>query len=252
MSNVSHIDPSTIRQLQQLMLMRQQKNNEPIASTSSNLGMGQDSVKFNKKLLDFDYGDDEDDENNKGQSPRQSQQQLQTNSTIDNSNISQLLNDPNVLRQLHNLQKLKQIEESKQSKLAEMRMQEEAFEKQLATMLKKLPFANECDLRQDNQIYGMQNAVLNANQNGPMYMTSNAADPGTFYNHNNIPKKCINRRLILFLAKIDPDVELVSDDGKVEVINLAGNSRSPSIDRDRYSKRRRSRSRSRDRRGRSR
>lgn len=55
-----------------------------------------------------------------------------------------------------------------------------------------------------------------------------------------------------FVAKIDPDVELVSDDGKVEVINLDGNSRSPSIDRDRYSKRRRSRSRSRDRRGRSR
>lgn len=191
--------------------------------------MGQDSVKFNKKLLDFDYGDDDDDDN-KGQSPRQSQQQ-QPNSTIDNSNITQLLNDPNVLRQLHNLQKLKQIEESKQSKLAEMRMQEEAFEKQLTTILKKLPFANECDLsRSDNQIFGMQNAVLNPNQNGPMYMTSSAADQ----------------------SKIDPDVELVSDDGKVEVINLDGNSRSPSIDRDRYSKRRRSRSRSRDRRGRSR
>lgn len=157
------------------MLIRQ-KNNEPIASTSSNAGMGQDSVKFNKKLLDFDYGDDEDDDN-KGQSPRHSQQQLQPNSTLDNSNISQLLNDPNVLRQLHNLQKLKQIEESKQSKLNEMRIQEEAFEKQLATMLKKLPFANECDLsRQDNQIYGMQNANLNPNQNGPMYMTS--ADQG--------------------------------------------------------------------------
>lgn len=179
MSNVSHIDPSTIRHLQQLMLIRQ-KNNEPIASTSSNSAVGQDSVKFNKKLLDFDYGDDEDDDN-KGQSPRgQSQQPSQANSTIDNSNISQLLNDPNVLRQLHNLQKLKQIEESKQSKLAEMRMQEEAFEKQLATMLKKLPFANECDLsRQDNQIYGMQNANLNPNQNGPTYMTSNAADQGS-------------------------------------------------------------------------
>lgn len=175
MPNVSHIDPSTIRHLQQLMLIRQ-KNSEPIASTSSNSAMGQDSVKFNKKLLDFDYGDDEDDDN-KGQSPRQSQQQLQSNSTIDNSNISQLLNDPNVLRQLHNLQKLKQMEESKQSKLAEMRMQEEAFEKQLATMLKKLPFANECDLsRQENQIYGLQNANHNANQNGPMYMTSSAAD----------------------------------------------------------------------------
>lgn len=229
MSNVSNIDPSTIRHLHQLMMIRQ-KNNEPIASTSSN--SGQDSVKFNKKLLDFDYGDDEDDDN-KGQSPRQSQQQVQANSAIDNSSISQLLNDPNVLRQLHNLQKLKQIEDSKQSKLNEMRMQEEAFEKQLATMLKKLPFANECDLsRQENQMYAMQNANLNQNQNGPMYMTSSTVDQ----------------------AKIDPDVELVSDDGngKVEVINLDGNSRSPSVERDRYNKRRRSRSRSRDRRGRSR
>lgn len=174
--------------------MRQQnKNNEPIASTSSNSAMGQDSVKFNKKLLDFDYGDDEDDDNNKNQSPRQSQQQLQSNSTIDNSNISQLLNDPNVLRQLHNLQKLKQIEDSKQSKLAEMRMQEDAFEKQLATMLKKLPFANECDLRQDNQIFGMQNAALN--QNGPMYMTSSAADAGNILHSEGLKKIIFNRNV---------------------------------------------------------
>lgn len=168
------IDQSTIRQLQQLMMMRQ-KNNEPIASTSGASGGGVgDSVKFNKKLLDYDYGDDEDDD--KGQSPRQSQQQSQSNSTIDNNNISQLLNDPNVLRQLHNLQKLQQMEE-KQSKLAEMRMQEEAFEKQLATMLKKLPFANECDLsRQDNSIFNMQSSSMNANQNGPMYMTSHTVD----------------------------------------------------------------------------
>lgn len=178
MSNVNQYDPNTIRQLQQLqqMLIRQ-KNNEPVASTSSNSTLAQDSVKFNKKLLDFDYGDDDDDDKN--QSPRQSQ--MQQNSTIDNSNISQLLSDPNVLRQLHNLQKLKQMEE-KQSKLAEMRMQEEAFEKQLATMLKKLPFANECDLsRQENPIYGLQSTNVSVNQNGPIYVSSNIADQGTFH-----------------------------------------------------------------------
>lgn len=170
-NSVNHIDPATLRHLQILM---RQKNNEPVAGTSSNLTP--DSVKFNKKLLDFDYGDDEDDDN-KGSSPRQSQQQMQ-NAAIDNNNLTQLLNDPNVLRQLHNLQKLKQMEE-KQSKLAEMRMKEEAFEKHLATMLKKLPFANECDLsRQDNPIYGMQNSNLNTNQNGPMYSTSNTVDKG--------------------------------------------------------------------------
>lgn len=175
-NSVNHIDPATLRHLQLLM---RQKNNEPVAGTSSN--SAQDSVKFNKKLLDFDYGDDEDDDN-KGLSPRQSQQQMQ-NAAIDNNNLTQLLNDPNVLRQLHNLQKLKQMEE-KQSKLAEMRMKEEAFEKHLATMLKKLPFANECDLsRQDNLIYGMQNSNLNTNQNGPMYSTLNAVDQGVHVMH---------------------------------------------------------------------
>lgn len=54
---------------------------------------------------------------------------------LQSNSIAQLLNDPNVLRQLQNLQKLKQQEE-KQSKLTEMRLQEEAFEKHLATVLK--------------------------------------------------------------------------------------------------------------------
>lgn len=226
MTNANQFDSSTIRQLQQLQqILIRQTNAEPIASTSANSTLAQDSVKFNKKLLDYDYGDDDDDD--KGQSPRQSQQQ---SSSIDNSNISSLLNDPNVLRQLQNLQKLKQQEE-KQSKLAEMRMQEEAFEKQLATMLKKLPFANECDLTlKDSQMYGMQGANINAmmqqQQTSTGIMASNAND------------------------NMDPEVELVSDDGKVEVINLDGNSRSPSVDRDRYRKSRRSRSHSRDRMGR--
>lgn len=50
-----------------------------------------------------------------------------------------MLNDPNVLIQLQTLQKLKQQEE-KQSKLTEMRLQEEAFEKHLATVLKVFSF----------------------------------------------------------------------------------------------------------------
>ena len=57
------------------------------------------------------------------------------------NSLSLLLNDPNVLRQLQNLQKLKQQEE-KQSKLTEMRLQEEAFEKHLATVLKVMPNFN--------------------------------------------------------------------------------------------------------------
>lgn len=193
MPNTSQLDSSTIRQLQQLQqLLIRQTNSEPVASTS---GSGAaDSVKFNKKLLDYDYGDDEDDDKT---SPRQSQQQA-----LDNSNITQLLNDPNVLRQLQNLQKLKQQEE-KNSKLAEMRMQEEAFEKHLATVLKKLPFANECDLsRQDRNdtIFGLQTANLSS----LLQQQQAAGGLGGIIGTNTTDQH-------------DPEVELVSDDGKVEV-----------------------------------
>lgn len=77
----SQLDSSTIRQLQQLQqfLIRQTGTESSnagggggpsVAGTSS--GGNQDSVKFNKTLLDYDYGDDEDDDN-KQQSPRASQ-----------------------------------------------------------------------------------------------------------------------------------------------------------------------------------
>lgn len=201
MPTASQLDSSTIRQLQQLQqFLIRQTNAEPVPSTSSTAAA--DSVKFNKKLLDYDYGEDEDED--KGQSPRQLQQQ---SSTLDNSNISQLLNDPNVLRQLQNLQKLKQQEE-KQSKLAEMRMQEEAFEKHLATVLKKLPFANECDLsRQDRneQIFGMQNAAnLNSLLQQQQQVAAAAAGLSSLISANAGDQ-------------LDAEVELVSDDGKVEV-----------------------------------
>lgn len=55
--------------------------------------------------------------------------------TAAGNNLTQLLKDPNVLRQLQTLQKLKQQEE-KQNKLNEMRLQEEAFEKHLQNVLK--------------------------------------------------------------------------------------------------------------------
>lgn len=189
--STSQLDSNTIRQLQQLQqLLIRQTNIEPVASTSSAAAV--DTVKFNKKLLDYDYGDDDDDD--KAQSPRSAQ--LHT-SGLDNSNITQLLNDPNVLRQLQNLQKLKQQEE-KQSKLAEMRMQEEAFEKHLATVLKKLPFANECDLnrqdRNDAQATANLSTLLHQQQSG-------------FVN-------LLNTKIV---DQHDNDVELVSDDGKVEV-----------------------------------
>lgn len=129
------IDQNMIRQLQQFqqLLMRQSSGGADTSHSSS-----KDQVKFNKKLLDFDYGSEDDDDKH---SP------LPSTSLPDGSNIAQILSDPNVLKQLQNLQKLKQHEmEEKITKLTEMRLQEEKFEKHLASVLKKLPFANECDL----------------------------------------------------------------------------------------------------------
>lgn len=98
-------------------------------SGDNSLGSSKDQIKFNKKLLDFDYGSDDDDDKN---SPS-----MQSSSLPDGNNIAQILSDPNVLKQLQNLQKLKQHEmEEKQSKLTEMRLQEEKFEKHLASVLK--------------------------------------------------------------------------------------------------------------------
>ncbi|XP_058452308.1 SR-related and CTD-associated factor 4 isoform X2 [Malaya genurostris] len=134
-SETKPLDQNTIRQLQQFqqILMRQTSGGD------SAHGAGKDQVKFNKKLLDFDYGSEEDEDKNSPSVP--------STSLPDGSNIAAILSDPNVLKQLQNLQKLKQHEmEEKQSKLTEMRLQEEKFEKHLASVLKKLPFANECDL----------------------------------------------------------------------------------------------------------
>lgn len=65
----SQFDSNTIRQLQQLkqILIRRTGNND---GTMSGTGQGQDGIKFNNELLDYDYGDDDDDD--KTQSPRAS------------------------------------------------------------------------------------------------------------------------------------------------------------------------------------
>lgn len=66
----SQLDSSTIRQLQQLqqLLIRQTGSENMGASSSS---AAQDSVKFNKKVLDYDYGDEEEEDNdNRTQTPR--------------------------------------------------------------------------------------------------------------------------------------------------------------------------------------
>ncbi|XP_040154369.1 SR-related and CTD-associated factor 8 isoform X2 [Anopheles arabiensis] len=140
MGETKQLDPSTIRQLQQFqqILMRQTSGDQANA-------VSKDQVKFNKKLLDFDYGSDDDDDKNSPSVPLPANAGMPDLSQVPAGNIAQILSDPNVLKQLQNLQKLKQQEE-KQTKLSEMMLKEEKFEKHLASVLMKLPFANECDL----------------------------------------------------------------------------------------------------------
>lgn len=269
----NQLDSNTIRQLQQLqqLLMRQTggpgessnaNNNNPASGPSS---MGQslhsDAVKFNKKLLDFDYGDNDNndhggDHNDPGSSSKGHQQHMHSlhqmppqygqpppplgpappgvgmSSVLGGNNITQLLQDPNVLLQLQTLQKLSSANEmeEKQTKLVEMRLQEEAFEKHLAKVLNKLPFANECDLSRGQHVDLAQFAAA-----GGTAAAHAALMGGTAHQDQ---------------ANNDPEVEFIgASNSKMEIINLDGNdSRSPTPDRDRYRKNRRtSRSRSRER-----
>ncbi|XP_050079325.1 SR-related and CTD-associated factor 8 [Anopheles maculipalpis] len=146
MGETKQLDPSTIRQLQQFqqILMRQTSGEQANA-------ISKDQVKFNKKLLDFDYGSDDDDDKNSPSVPIPGNTGMPDLSQMPGGNIAQILSDPNVLKQLQNLQKLKQQDE-KQTKLSEMLLKEEKFEKHLASVLMKLPFANECDLSRPPQI----------------------------------------------------------------------------------------------------
>uniref|UniRef100_A0A7G3AYH6 Putative rna polymerase ii c-terminal domain-binding protein ra4 n=1 Tax=Lutzomyia longipalpis TaxID=7200 RepID=A0A7G3AYH6_LUTLO len=236
------LDPNIIRQLHHFQkLLIQQTGNDAGAGNSS-----QDQVKFNKKLLDFDYGEDEEEEKTSSPNVTSSSSVLEMNS------LNQLLQDPNVLRQLQNLQKLKQHElEEKQTKLTEMRLQEEAFEKHLVNVLKKLPFASECDLsrqpeqQQQTQMYAMQQAqlqqaqlqqALQQQQQHLQQQQMAAAGAGMMSGP-------------IGTDAAEADVEFAGESsGKVEVITLDGNDSDGSTpDRDRYKSRRRSRSRSRDR-----
>uniref|UniRef100_A0A1B0GMP1 RRM domain-containing protein n=1 Tax=Phlebotomus papatasi TaxID=29031 RepID=A0A1B0GMP1_PHLPP len=234
------LDPNIIRQLHHFQkLLIQQTGNDMGAGNS-----GQDQVKFNKKLLDFDYGEDEEEEKTSSPNVTSSSSVLEVNS------LNQLLQDPNVLRQLQNLQKLKEHEmEEKQTKLTEMRLQEEAFEKHLVNVLKKLPFANECDLSRQadqqqhvapNQMYAMQHLQQAQMQQAQMQQALQQQQQMAQTGQPMPPA---------VPESTDPDVEFTGESGKVEVITLDGNDSDLSSPgrAERYKSRRRSRSRSRDR-----
>ncbi|TMW48093.1 hypothetical protein DOY81_006833 [Sarcophaga bullata] len=189
---------------------RSNTNNAPnLASTSKSRELSSKSTlesikihhpetysKYQRSSHDYDYDDipnNDDDSSDECASPKKS-------NLLDNNNLKQLLNDPNVLRQLQTLQNFTKFKQ--EDKQHNLRLQEEAFEKHLQNVLKN-------------------SASGSGNQDA---------------------------------SEFNKEVEFVSEEQKIEVINLDGNdSRSPTPDRDRYKRRRsRSRSRSRDRGGRNR
>ncbi|XP_025203169.1 splicing factor, arginine/serine-rich 15 isoform X2 [Melanaphis sacchari] len=139
------IDPAILEHIQAIQsLLKKQPGHMQQSSTSPQVKKS-DAVKlFDKKILDYDYGDEEDEMLN--QSPVFHQQQHQ-NTTIDG--IDSLLNNPEVLRTLRNVEGLMSTQ-SKQlaelDKIKEMRKEAE-FDKHLAQTVQNLPFASECELK---------------------------------------------------------------------------------------------------------
>uniref|UniRef100_A0A1A9WBX4 RRM domain-containing protein n=1 Tax=Glossina brevipalpis TaxID=37001 RepID=A0A1A9WBX4_9MUSC len=161
---------------------------DPTAGPTTKIHHPQIYSKYHRNLHEegFESNQQLDDNINEGlESPKAS------SNLLDNNNLKQLLNDPNVLRQLQTLQNFQKFKQ--EDKQHNLRLHEEAFEKHLHNVLK-------------------------------------SAGPGSSGQDVN---------------DFNKEVEFVSEEQKIEVINLDGNdSRSPTPERDRY-KRRRSRSRSR-------
>ncbi|KAK4871457.1 hypothetical protein RN001_016448 [Aquatica leii] len=204
--NLIHADPNALAHLQQLHKLLQRQEADPSVKTSS----GQ-SVRFDRKLLDFDYGDDED-EDHVNPSPKPPA----NNNSAAIETVGSLLSNPEVLRQLQTLQQSlsqthQEMDLEKLRKLQEMKQQEEEFDKHLAQTVPDMSIPPPL-YKQTIQTYEL-----------PSQPEEITLDSDTQYMSGN-------------------------DTGDMEVINLdQTDSRSPSVHEDRYSRRRRSRSRDRSR-----
>ncbi|KAJ8985761.1 hypothetical protein NQ317_014414 [Molorchus minor] len=211
-ANLNLTDPNVLQQLQQLQRL--------LTKNVDSAGRADGQVHFDKKLLDFDYGDEEDEAN---PSPRPQPPA--------NDSVSSLLTNPEVLRQLQTLQQTmagatQEMDADKMRKLQEMKQQEDEFDKHLAQTVPNLPFASECEFKPgNNQI--VNNYFMPADMNPPNPNYPIEFEPPPHHNKN------------------------IQDNGAdVEVITVDHDSRSGSAEDDRYRRRRGSRSRSRERAGR--
>ncbi|CAL8130112.1 unnamed protein product [Orchesella dallaii] len=129
------------------------------------------AVHFNKKLLDFDYGEDDDGGGGGGSGGGGggNSKNSADNTNVASSNpgldaLGSILSNPEILRQLQTLQEQMAAaaavqqhqqmgsnyantpEQERQRKLAELSKQEAAFDQRLAETVARLPFAKDCDL----------------------------------------------------------------------------------------------------------
>ncbi|XP_065157568.1 SR-related and CTD-associated factor 4 isoform X2 [Atheta coriaria] len=218
----SSLDQNTIAQLQHLQRLLHRQGD---GSTKPEAGA---QVHFDRKLLDFDYGSDEEDD------PTNSSPKIQNSQTIDT--VGSLLSNPEVLRQLQTLQASMsnqnnahgEFDMEKLRKLQEMKQQEEEFDKHLAQTLPNLPFAAECEFKPNTNSPSLFNNF---------FLPTDMSQPPPGYKPT-IQTKEDNAH--------ESEVEFVGTNDDMEVIDIDhGDSRSPS--RERYGRRRRSRSRDRSR-----
>ncbi|XP_050428676.1 SR-related and CTD-associated factor 4 [Adelges cooleyi] len=143
LDNDKTYDPAIIQHLQAIQSLLKKQPNQ---SSSSPQLKKSDSVKlFDKKLLDYDYGEEEDEMLN--QSPEFQQQQQHQNTSLEG--LDSLLSNPEVLRTLRNVEGLMSTQSKQQAeldKIKEMRKEAE-FDKHLAQTVQNLPFASECELK---------------------------------------------------------------------------------------------------------
>ncbi|XP_044262188.1 SR-related and CTD-associated factor 8 [Tribolium madens] len=226
-ANLNLTDPNILIQLQQLQRLLTRSGDSSSKTDSQ--------VHFDKKLLDFDYGDDDDEAHS---SPKAGPAPPPPNDSVSN-----LLTNPEVLRQLQTIQQTMtagqgELDIDKLRKLQEMKQQEEEFDKHLAQTVPNLPFAAECEFKP-----GTNSSLLGSSYYLPPTTDLSQPPPG----YKPQPPYEMGQH-----QNSDNDVQFVSGEGDnggdVEVITLDhGDSRSPSPAEDRYSRRRRSRSRERSR-----
>jgi hypothetical protein len=140
-ANLNMADPNVLVQLQQLQRL--------LTRTGDSSSKSESQVHFDRKLLDFDYGDEDDEAHSSpkaGPGP----------GSGPNDSVSSLLTNPEVLRQLQTIQQTMtagqtgELDIDKLRKLQEMKQQEEEFDKHLAQTVPNLPFAAECEFKPGN------------------------------------------------------------------------------------------------------